>query len=116
MQVLKEYTTDDLRITVVYRARCFRSEEEVAKFRKMAKGEADSGELMTLEYILNTFKADLVRRGKLLKDQEISSLDLALTILDEYMQYPLPSAWIPINYCMLGKLFPATNVLFEKIC
>lgn len=83
----------------------------------MSKGEGEEGELMTLDYILDTLKADLIKRGKLQKNQEISRLDLALLILDTYSQYPPPpNSLIPINYCMLGKLYPWTDTLFSLIC
>eukprot|EP01127_Copromyxa_protea_P006387 TRINITY_DN1621_c0_g1_i3.p1 TRINITY_DN1621_c0_g1~~TRINITY_DN1621_c0_g1_i3.p1 ORF type:complete len:171 (+),score=27.62 TRINITY_DN1621_c0_g1_i3:215-727(+) len=113
-KTLSEYTTDDLRVTIVYRARCFATEEEIVKFRDMATG---NGELLTLESILDTFKEDLIKRGRLTRGQEISSLDFAFMLMDEYTTYPLPpNAIIPVNYCMLGKLFPQTDVVFSKIC
>jgi hypothetical protein len=104
-------------VTVVYRARCFRSQEEAKKFRDMASGKGEPSELMTLEYILDTLKEDLIKRGSLKRGQDISPLDLAFLLLDEYAAYPPPpNALLPVNYCMLGKLFPATDVFFSKIC
>jgi hypothetical protein len=47
--VLVNYTTDDLRITIVYRARCFADEAEKDKYYNIQ-------DQMSLEYILDTLK------------------------------------------------------------
>uniref|UniRef100_A0A914VPL2 Uncharacterized protein n=1 Tax=Plectus sambesii TaxID=2011161 RepID=A0A914VPL2_9BILA len=114
-KVLKEYKTDDLRSTIVYRAKCFASEKERDQFHAEIN---DKNKMMDLEYILDTLKADLVKRGRLTSiDQPISRLDLAVALMHEYIQYPLPtSAWIPWNYCMLIKLYPATEPVLKYLC
>ena len=111
-KLFQSYDTDDLRWTIVYRARCFASEEEVQKFHNMPDEET-----MQLEDILNTLKQDLVKRGRLKPDDTQSPLDLAVTLMDEYITYPLsPTAIIPYNYCALPKLFPPVAPLLSFIC
>ena len=46
-------------------------------------------------------------------------LQLAETLLKEYVAYPLPptsAAWIPINYCALPKLAPWTAPFMRPFC
>lgn len=82
----------------------------------MSSGE-DESDMMTLESVLDKFREDLIRRGRLEKNQEISQLDFAILLLDEYLPYPSsPTALIPINYCMLGKLYPKLDGIISLIC
>ena len=69
-------STDDLRISIVYRAKCFKDKEEADRFRSQ-KDE----DMMTLESVLTRFKEDLVKRGKLTEGQEISAFDLGMLIV-----------------------------------
>jgi hypothetical protein len=108
----KPLTTDDLRISIVYRARCFRDKAEAEKFRTNA-------DTLTLESILDTLKRDLVKRGYLSEGQSIESYELGLLLLRVYMRYPLPpakAAGVPYNYCALPRLVPALAPLFNLIC
>merc|ERR1712137_614030 len=100
---VKTYNTDDLRWTIVYRARCFASKEEISKFRNLPDEET-----MSLEYILSTLKNDLIKRGKLDASSKLEPLELAELLLGEYVTYPLsPTAIIPYNYCALPRLYPS---------
>ena len=97
------FTDDELRVAIVYRARCFANE--------MAKAEFDEAppDALSLDTILSTLSADLAARGKLSAEkarkwQEIPRLELSLLLLDTYIRYPLPqSTLIPFNYCMLPR-------------
>lgn len=108
----KHLTTDDLRISIVYRARCFRDKAEADKFRA-------NTDPLTLESILDTLKRDLVKRGYLSEGQQIAPYDLGLLLLRAYVRYPLPPAkvaGVPYNYCALPRLVPALAPLLKPIC
>eukprot|EP01061_Rhynchopus_euleeides_P046838 TRINITY_DN9085_c0_g1_i1.p1 TRINITY_DN9085_c0_g1~~TRINITY_DN9085_c0_g1_i1.p1 ORF type:complete len:469 (+),score=214.35 TRINITY_DN9085_c0_g1_i1:63-1469(+) len=101
---VRTYTTDDLRVSVVYRARCFRDEEQAERFRQVSR---DPTAAMSLETVLGRLSEDLNRKGY--RTEGLSRLDLALRILDTYVRYPLPpGVIIPYNYCLLPRLVPST--------
>lgn len=102
---LKDYSSSDLRISIVYRARCFETKQDVVNYRLLARNNEAA---LQLEDILHTFKLDLVKRGKLSGiNQSMSKLDLAKLIMDTYIQYPLPSwktAIFPYNYALVEEI------------
>jgi len=112
------YLTSDLRISIVYRARCFANNDEKEAYYKHEAGS------MTLEYVLSVLAADLVARersqGKtqieLLEASPNARLAFALLLMDEYVAYPLPSMdkqpLFPWNYCLVSKKFP----WFGELC
>lgn len=113
---VKNYTFDDLRISIVYRARCFANQAEAEKFKNLPESER-----MSLSYVLEKLKAELVRRGVIsrAKIDTMSPLELGLFLVDAYITYPLPPsdrAWLPFNYCALGKAVPALQPLTDLIC
>eukprot|EP00466_Bigelowiella_natans_P000197 jgi/Bigna1/84835/estExt_fgenesh1_pg.C_10175 len=118
LTTVANYTTDDLRISIVYRARCFTDEEEASKFRRQITDEKQEG-MMTLEQILLTFGSDLARRGLVPNDApdyilSMDRLELAILILDTYVQYPISSSvWMPFNYCMAPRLYPWTRSVLK---
>lgn len=116
--ILAKYTTHDLRISTVYRARCFSSPEEAADY-------ADRGfkQMMPLEQILGTFIKDMVTQKKVLaseeKGWEMPRFDLAQLIIETYIKYPYPSvedAWLPINFCALPLVLPWTSAVIDLLC
>ena len=108
-----------LRFSVVYRARCFGSEAERARFgAALAGGEG----LMDLEKdILQPLMAEAVRRRAAPSMAALAALprlQLALALLDAYVRYPRPAlgrAWLPFNYCALPRLFPGSAALARAI-
>eukprot|EP01095_Lingulamoeba_sp_RSL-Kostka_P000883 TRINITY_DN1116_c1_g1_i1.p1 TRINITY_DN1116_c1_g1~~TRINITY_DN1116_c1_g1_i1.p1 ORF type:complete len:475 (+),score=174.64 TRINITY_DN1116_c1_g1_i1:52-1476(+) len=95
----KEYNTSDLRISLVWRERCFKSLEEKIEF--------DNHPRYTLDEIFKRFENDLRSKGILKPNQEVpKGIDLATLLLDSYVHYPLPNKWMPYNYCALPKLLP----------
>lgn len=106
-KTIAEYKTDDLRISLVYRARCFKTHDELRRFQNRKPEDA-----RPLEDILNVFLNDLKKRNRISLEstlEDITRLDLSLLILNEYIKYPLPafeSSWIPYNYCAVSKFFP----------
>ena len=57
-EVTHTYDTEDLRMSIVYRAKCFKSEAERDRFNSMSEEEK-----MTLESILDKLKMDLARKS-----------------------------------------------------
>eukprot|EP00042_Codosiga_hollandica_P045063 m.452279 g.452279 ORF g.452279 m.452279 type:complete len:465 (+) comp56927_c0_seq2:82-1476(+) len=117
-KVIKTYHTHDLRISLVWRARCFNSTEDRQKW-------ANFKDEIQVEDVLETFQADLRKRGLLGATERPQSFELAMLILKHYVVYPLdvdPSWWIPVNYCQLPLLFQSDTVtrvltaLLSPIC
>eukprot|EP00164_Ancoracysta_twista_P016045 GFYU01026769.1.p1 GENE.GFYU01026769.1~~GFYU01026769.1.p1 ORF type:complete len:459 (-),score=61.12 GFYU01026769.1:179-1555(-) len=94
--VLRTYTTDELRIAFVWRLRCFRDDAELNRFERKEKP-------LSLEFVLDTFQQDLVTRGRLQAGQEVSRYELGRAIIDEYVHYPFNrKKYFPYNICGLG--------------
>jgi hypothetical protein len=115
-KAIRTYTTQDLRISMVYRARCFASAEEAQTYADLPEES-----MMTLEGILDTLKRGLVARKAITAEklETISKLELAFLIVDTYIKYPLPplkNAWIPYNYCALPRLLPWTAGIINYLC
>jgi len=114
-KTISEYQTKDLRMSVVYRARCFKNQADLDLY------QVKKDEFMEMEFILGTFKQDLMKK-KGLRERYLNSLskyDLALLIMDTYIVYPLPPidlAFIPYNYCALPLLYPWTEPFFSLFC
>jgi len=128
-EVLQEFKTDDLRISVVYRARCFKDAEEAQKFKDYPEEK-----MMTLDHVLSTLGGDLVKRGRITaeqldyymkgtapeyKDLSEARLAFALKIMDEFIKYPLAAkedAVIPVNYCAVDRLVPWMKPILDLFC
>jgi hypothetical protein len=115
-QILQSYRTDDLRITIVYRARCFASLEDLDRYHTPS-----SYEQLTVEDILETFLNDLEAKRVISSDRRktISKFDLADLIMSTYIKYPLPSkeaAILPHNYCAVSKVIPWIEPVLSFIC
>jgi len=104
------WTEQQLRFSVVYRARCFGSERERADF---AAALAAREGLMDLERdILLPLMAEAVRRRaapSLAALRALPRLELGLKLIDVFVHYPRPRAWVPFNYCALPRLFPGSR-------
>lgn len=77
-----EYTWDDLRFSVSWKAYCYADEAE----RRMVEEHADD---LTHESVIETLVADLRARGRL-GDTLPNPTDLALLLIEEYIRYPAP--------------------------
>jgi hypothetical protein len=113
---LGTYAEDDLRVAIVYRARCFAKEEDAVRYRKTMTGPG-----LGVEHVLKVLQDDLVQRGVLTpaRRESIPRMDLAMMLLDTYVKYPLPSwsdAIIPYNYCALPKMAPKLGALARLVC
>lgn len=115
-ETIAKYKTSDLRMSVVYRARCFTSQDELKKYHSQTRDD-----MIPLETILNTFTNDLIKNKGFTEKQliEMNRLDFAMLLIDQYLKYPLPpkqNALIPINYCALPLILPWTSSFFKMIC
>ena len=116
-EVVSRYSTDDLRISIVYRARCFKDRDTAAEYRVYDR-------VMDLESdIIDKLKSSLVERkvASAAKLSTVSRLQLAFLIIDSYIKYPLPPvefAAIPFNYCAAPLIYPWTASLpfFGFLC
>jgi hypothetical protein len=118
------YKFHDLRISIVYRARCFESDSQAQQYRAThGPGKEASEYSLSVDQILDVFKSDLVSSHKTqLSRSQLDSmdrLDLALLLMDTYVHYPLPmkkTSWFPYNYCAVPLLFPKLEPIFDLIC
>jgi len=119
---LQRYQLEDLRISIVYRARCFASTEDAAAYLEQLHGTDGTGDRVSLKDVLDAFVVELVSRGQLPVGSTVSNTDrlaLALKIIDTFIKYPLPdveTALVPWNYCALGRLSPWFKRLLDPIC
>jgi hypothetical protein len=127
---VRNYTDNDLRISIVYRARCFADEEEMVKFQNQVEDDHTTHPL-GLENTLRIFAKDMEAK-RLLKGGGTSEerinrtlvrtpearMELAMNILKQYVHYPnpIPPATIPWNYCALPRLVPWTKPLLSPFC
>eukprot|EP00049_Salpingoeca_infusionum_P012152 m.219434 g.219434 ORF g.219434 m.219434 type:complete len:481 (+) comp15111_c0_seq1:381-1823(+) len=96
--VVETYTSKQLRVSLVWRSRCFKTEDERKKFEQAPD--------LTIEQIFDDFKKDLIKKKKLTPAEAdaITPMELGPLLLNVYMDYPLPKAVIPFNYCALPAL------------
>ena len=77
---------------------------------------------MSLDSILRTLSEELVRLGAVSSVHSALAMDrlqLAMLIMDNFIQYPLParsSRWFPYNYCALSHLWPPIEPLLNLVC
>lgn len=112
--MVQKYATKDLRIAIVYRARCFTSSEKAQEYKATT-------EEMSLEYVLDTLKTGIIRRRIKTADElkRMSGIDLAYTLMDSYIKYPLPpteTALIPYNYCAISMILPVLKPVTSIFC
>jgi hypothetical protein len=112
----RRWAPEQLRYSVVYRARCFSSEAERAEFNTDQR--ASAGRLDLEADILGPLKDEAVRRGAARARADLDalpSLDLALKLLDAFVVYPKPDAVLPLNYCALPLALPGARWLARAV-
>lgn len=115
-KTIQKYKTSDLRLSLVYRAKCFATPEDADRYSKLKPED-----MLSLESVLEKLSMELVKRKKIssAKIKSMSRLDLAFFLVDSYITYPLPdikTALIPYNYCALSKLFPWMSYILSTVC
>lgn len=115
MATIGSYPHSRLRISIVYRARCFASEAEAAAFRELQRAPEEAAGRMRLEEVLGTLRADLAARG--VATDGLPPYALAMALLRNYVRYPPPpDAWSPWNWCALGGLAPWAKPALRWVC
>ena len=114
---IADYKTTDLRISLVWRQRCFEKQEEVKKW-------ADMKDFMSVDAVLEKFIGDM-RTKKILKEGQPTpkGMELANLIMKNYIVYPVDKTnnYIPFNYCMAVRVAPeylkgALKMLLSPFC
>jgi hypothetical protein len=104
-EVVADIPDKDLRVSIVYRARCFHDQAELEKY----KNYPDENH-MSLDYVLQKLVDDMVAQGAAkATDIKLPRIDLAMKLMSHYIKYPYPSIdarpIMPYNYCLLSKKF-----------
>lgn len=110
------YPEDDIRFSVVYRGRCFRSESEKNYYHSVE----NKAKQFSLEETNAVFVNDLIAR-KILASREayeaMTPYEFGLLLLDTYVKYPFSdSARIPFNYCAIDRKVPWLTPLTKMVC
>jgi len=95
------YQTEDFRICLVWRARCFASEAEKELW-------ASYSTKLTVPEVLDALWADVKKRKGWNDATPLPApLDLALLLLDEYVEYPKRKpTLLSYNYCLASMAMP----------
>jgi hypothetical protein len=96
-QPLREYRTEDLRISLVWRARCFTSEADKQHFHEAHQ----EGRFLNVSDALSPLRADLVRRTRTVVEV-VTDRPFVERLIDEYVTYPGRG----VNYCLATELLP----------
>lgn len=117
---LRNYTTDDLRISIVYRGRCFKDAEQARLYSEQLY---NSSSYMSLEHVLDTLAQDLIKKGSLTQEdfQKLGRFELAELLLATYVPYPSTDfTWtsfvLPFNYCVASVRFPWLKSILSPFC
>lgn len=99
------YKTEDLRVSLVWRSRCFKDEQDRLEYTISAnvstagvdpskiRSTPLSPNALTVDGVLDSLEADLRSKG-ILKGPRPSPMDFALLLVDSYVKYPLP---VPVS-------------------
>ena len=107
-EVVATYPDSDLRVSIVYRARCFADAAELTKYQNYK--ELQGEDHMSLDFVLKTLVDNMVAKGAAVaSDISMPRVDLAMKLMGFYIKYPWPSVdespHMPYNYCLLSKKF-----------
>eukprot|EP00164_Ancoracysta_twista_P007124 GFYU01010061.1.p1 GENE.GFYU01010061.1~~GFYU01010061.1.p1 ORF type:complete len:448 (-),score=113.95 GFYU01010061.1:78-1388(-) len=107
---VRTYNTDELRLSFVWRQRCFADEAERQRFR-------DKKNPLELEDVLKVFVDDLEKRGRLSAGHNLTRFQLGRLITQEYIRYPFnPDVYMPYNLCAIEALAPSLTALTQYFC
>mmetsp|Transcript_8987 Transcript_8987/g.16937 ORF Transcript_8987/g.16937 Transcript_8987/m.16937 type:complete len:171 (-) Transcript_8987:52-564(-) len=99
------YKNEDLRISIVYRARCFANASAAEKFNRDIKSQEN---MLSIDEVLHQLVSHAQETSGVvapsLTDEPPARLELALWLIKHYIAYPLPpsqEALVPLNYCAI---------------
>lgn len=113
---IAQFRSSELRIALVWRARCFRDQAEKTRFHAQFK---DLDQAFKVDEVIDRLLGDMVARGTLKsKTDAPKGVPLAQMLLREYLRYPGPdeNVLFPFNYCALPALFPWTAPVVNLLC
>ena len=107
--ILRSYNTSDLRVSLVWRSVCFKSEQEMESWDPKMPPKIDGKE------ILQTLENDLRKKGVIQENEaRPEPVDFAIMLIDNYVKYPFDSkAWFPLNYCTLPEILKTYPVIYN---
>ena len=98
---IRIYDESDLRITLVWRQRCFRDETELNRFR-----DRDLSKRLDIHEVMDKMVSHLISTAKL-ASRPRRPVDVALALITHYTRYPFsPDYILPYNYCILEYVLP----------
>jgi len=109
--IISAVHTDDLRLSFVWRGLCFDSKEHAESY--------DSYPEIPLEEILDTFEADMKKRGVLPKNApRPPPKEFAHTLIKTYISMPPQNVHktLPFNFCILSKEYPWMKSILSPFC
>lgn len=110
--VVATYVTDDLRLSTVYRAKCFKDEASVAKFHSFPESS-----MFLLDEIAGIFRRDLEMRWRILVGENVAPNDFALRMIKEYVRLPhSPTSKQPFNICSWSLYWPILEAPLRQFC
>jgi hypothetical protein len=83
-RIVARYAGEELRFSISWKAYCYADEAE----QRMVREHTDD---LTRELVIETLVADLRERGRI-GNERLGASELALRIIDEYIEYPPPAA------------------------
>ena len=95
---VREYTPEQVRISLVWRAMCFATEADRERYHSP---DGKLNPTLELAEVLETLRGDLVRRGKMAHGEQMEPLQFAQLLLATYVDYPWPAQRMPFNYCIV---------------
>ena len=105
-EVVQRYATDDLRSSIVYRARACRRRRGGALRRQRRAGGADAHAGRRARDARRRARAEGEARS-VEAALAMPRKDFAFAIIDAFVAYPWPSTLVPWNYCALPRLVGA---------
>jgi hypothetical protein len=110
-ELVATYPDRDLRVSIVYRARCFEDEDEYNQYNEYNKDRTTDKHLK-LDYVMQVLIDDMISKNVVGIDEakNMSKIDMAMLLMDHYIKYPMPSIderpYMPYNYCLINKALP----------
>ena len=98
--LVRRYSPEQVRTSLVWRAMCFATEADKAAYHS---ADPKINPPLELGAVLSELKRDLIKRSKLTPAtaETIDPLEFAQLLLATYVDYPWPAQRMPFNYCII---------------